>query len=91
MTAIPPLPAGVEDDPEIRNKAKQIILAAYDLVLELIEDGDPTTQIQLVRALLPTMNRALRDRADDEEMVALRSKVDEAYGGIRKAIGVPGA
>lgn len=88
MTAIPPLPAGVEDDPEIRNKAKQIILAAYDLVLELIEDGDPTTQLLLVRALLPTMNRALRETGDDEEMAALRAQVGEVYGDIRKAIGL---
>lgn len=88
MAATPSIPKGLDDDPDVRDRARRLLLAAYDHALELLEDGDPSTKREITRSLLPTLGRAMRDRSGDEEMAALRLHVDEAYDVIRGVIGI---
>lgn len=85
---IPPLPRGIEDDPEVRAKAKRLLVQAYDTALEMLEESDPATKKELVKALLPIAARSFRDKGDDEEMAALRATVEATNTGLREAIGM---
>lgn len=69
------LPAGLENDPDVRDAVKALTLTAIEEATELMETAAPAIKLQLIRVVLPAAARALAAGGSEDDLVELRQAV----------------
>jgi hypothetical protein len=78
--------ADLEHDADIYAAVKDLALTVIARSKDILENGAPSLQLQMVRVLLPTLTRSLKAN-DGHENGELRQAVESMYASIREAIG----
>lgn len=85
MSDITELVTLLEGDDDVRRKMKELALLAIDEARDLLERGIPSIQMQVIRSLLPAMNKALAAR-DDRDLRQLKEDVASMQAAFRADI-----
>lgn len=73
----------VADDPEVKDAARSLALAAIAEARQMLHQSQPTLKLQLIRSLLPTALASLKDNPENEHTRSLRDEMDALFKEMR--------
>lgn len=87
---VPALPPGVEellaDAPAVlKTRVLKMTLTALGVAEDLLENGSPQVQMQVMRTVIPTLVKSLANQKDDSELDEMRKEFAELRREIMQA------
>lgn len=80
--------AAVAASPALQTRVGEFVDEILDEAMYMVQNGTPKMKADLINKLVPHLVRQLADKAEDDEVKAMRAEMNELRQGMQRGIGV---
>jgi hypothetical protein len=73
----------VKQDAELAQAARSLATKAISVAMHHLTNGSPKMQLDVVKAIMPAIGRAMADKGEDAELSELRKQLQQLMAEVR--------